>query len=155
MKVLLLSICIAFLLPLTAMAAPEDVDDPDYYSIDQIDDTGSGGMSEEEIIELIEELHPPEVTTLYRSSEVVSSAAMFALDPEEQTMRDVVILILGEYVPQMQTVTEYLSDGTEVTYTEVVPGVAGLDWNWIGGAALFTLALFSFFKIVGVVLKNG
>lgn len=154
MKVLLLSICVALLVPVTAMAAP-DVDDSDYYSIDQMDDLGPGGLTEEEILDLIEELRPPEIKTLYRSSEVTSTAAMYALDPEEQTMRDVVILILGEYVPQMQTVTEYLSDGTEVTYTEVIPGVAGLDWNWIGGATLFTLALFSFFKIVGVVLKNG
>ena len=154
MKVLLLSICVALLVPVTAMAAP-DVDDPDYYSIDQMDDLGPGGLTEEEIMDLIEELRPPEIKTLYRSSEVTSTAAMYALDPEEQTMRDVVVLILGDYQPQMQTVTEFLSDGTEITYTEVIPGVAGLDWNWIGGATLFTLALFSFFKIVGVVLKNG
>ncbi|MBR5268284.1 MAG: hypothetical protein IKU20_08855 [Lachnospiraceae bacterium] len=154
MKTLLFSLVLCLALPFSAVAA-EDTDSPEYYSIEHLDDRGSGGLTEEDVMDLIEAMQTPQITTLYRSSEITSPAAMYALDPEDQTMRDVVVLILGEYVPQMQTVTEYLSDGTEVTYTEVVPGVAGLDWNWIGGAALFTLALFSFFKIVGVVLKNG
>ena len=76
-------------------------------------------------------------------------------DPEEMTMRDVVVMVLGEYSPRTQTVTQYISDGSSETYTEIVPGVAGMDWAWLSGAALFGLVLFSFFKFVGVLLKNG
>ena len=144
MKTLFFSLLLCLILPVSALAA-QDTDD--YYEFD--------GLTEEEIIELIEEMNPPEVTTLYRESYLNDSPAMLAEDAEDQTMRDVVVLVLGDYTPRTQTVTEYLSDGTEVTYTEVIPGLAGLDWEWIGGAALFALALFSLFKIVGVFLKHG
>lgn len=78
-----------------------------------------------------------------------------ASDPEERTMKDVVVMVLGEYSPRTQTVTQYLSDGSSDSYTEIVPGVAGMDWEWISGAALFGIVLFSFFKFVGVLLRNG
>lgn len=144
MKTIFFSLLLCLILPVSALAA-QDVVDP--YEFD--------GLTEEEIIELIEELNPPDVTTLYRETEIDPYRVTFALDVEDQTMRDVVVLVLGDYSPRTQTVTEYLSDGTEVTYTEVIPGLAGLDWEWIGGAALFALALFSFFKIVGVFVKHG
>lgn len=76
-------------------------------------------------------------------------------DPEDRSMKDVVVMVLGEYSPKTQTVTQYLSDGSSDSYVEIVPGVAGMDWEWIGGAALFALVLFSFFKFVGVLLRNG
>jgi len=76
-------------------------------------------------------------------------------DPEERSMKDVVVMVLGEYTPRTQTVTQYLSDGSSDSYTEIVPGVAGMDWEWISGAVLFGLVLFSFFKFVGVLLRNG
>lgn len=78
-----------------------------------------------------------------------------ASDPEQQTMKDVIVMVLGDYSPRTQTVTQYLSDGSSETYTEIVPGVAGMDWEWISGAGLFGLVLFSFLKLVGVLLKNG
>ena len=77
------------------------------------------------------------------------------LDPDDMSMKDVVVMVLGEYSPRTQTVTQYLSDGSSDSYTEIVPGVAGMDWEWISGAALFAIVLFSFFKFVGVLLRNG
>lgn len=75
---------------------------------------------------------------------------------EEQSMKEVVVQVFGEYSPRTQTVTQYLSDGTLLgTTTEIVPGVAGMDWQWISGVALFSLVLSSFLKLVGVLLKNG
>lgn len=77
------------------------------------------------------------------------------LDPDDMSMKDVAVMVLGEYSPRTQTVTQYLSDGSSDSYTEIVPGVAGMDWEWISGAALFAIVLFSFFKFVGVLLRNG
>lgn len=75
---------------------------------------------------------------------------------ESQTMKDVIVQVFGEYSPRTQTVTQYLSDGSVLdTATEIVPGVAGMDWQWISGVALFAVVLFSFLKMVGVLLKNG
>ena len=75
---------------------------------------------------------------------------------DNQSMKEVVVQVFGEYSPRTQTVTQYLSDGSLLgTTTEIVPGVAGMDWQWISGVALFTLVLSSFLKLVGVLLKNG
>lgn len=75
---------------------------------------------------------------------------------EDASMRDVVIQVFGEYSPRTQTVTQYLSDGSLLgTTTEIVPGVAGMDWTWISGVLLFALVLASFLKLVGVLLKHG
>lgn len=75
---------------------------------------------------------------------------------EEASMRDVIVQVFGEYSPRTQTVTQYLSDGSLLgTTTEIVPGVAGMDWSWISGVLLFALVLASFLKLVGVLLKHG
>lgn len=74
-------------------------------------------------------------------------------DPEALSV--IIDSLFGAYTPRTQTVTEYLSDGTSVTYQQYVPGVAGMDWSWLAGVGLFGLCLLSFFKIVGGVLKRG
>ena len=51
--------------------------------------------------------------------------------------------IFGEYTPLIDPVTG-----------SVVYGVAGVDWPWIAGVALFGICLISFFKILGVVMKH-
>lgn len=61
--------------------------------------------------------------------------------------------LFGEYTPRTQSVTEYLSDGSSVTYDEYVPGVAGLDMEWIAAVALFALMLLCTFKIIGGLIK--
>lgn len=152
MKTLIVSLFLCLLLPVSALAV-QDTDSLDAYSYDDVG--GGSGMTEEDMLALLEEYQEEEVTTLYTVSELNDYDVEVASEAEEQTMRDVVSLVFGQYTPRTQTVTEYLSDGSSVTYTEVVPGIAGLDWEWITGAALFALALFSFFKMVGVLLKNG
>lgn len=66
----------------------------------------------------------------------------------------VVKSVFGEYHQRTQTVTEVVSDGTSVTSTEPVPGLAGLDWYWLSGVFLFTIVLWSFFRFLGVVFKR-
>lgn len=65
-----------------------------------------------------------------------------------------VVSLFGEYTPRTYSVTTYLSDGSTVTTTEYVPGLAGLDWPWLAGVALFSLVLWSFFRLLGGVLRG-
>ena len=62
--------------------------------------------------------------------------------------------VFGDYHQRTQTVTETAADGTSVTSTEPVPGLAGLDWYWLSGVFLFTIVLWSFFRFLGVVFKR-
>lgn len=77
------------------------------------------------------------------------------LDPEPSDrggLAGVVSDIFGTYSPRTYTTTAYV-DGQAVTVTEVVPGVAGLDWPWLCGAALFGIMLFCLFKLLGGIWK--
>lgn len=75
-------------------------------------------------------------------------------DGEVSTMVDVVVAVLGEYQRKTQTVTELDSEGNILaTSTEYVPGLAGLDYHWIAGAAFFALMLYSLFRLLGGLLK--
>lgn len=67
-------------------------------------------------------------------------------------MRDLMVQIFGTYEPIRSAVYDQL--GNYVDYT-VVPGAAGVDWTYIGGIVLFAIVLYSFFRLLGVVLRHG
>lgn len=57
----------------------------------------------------------------------------------------------------MQTVIENIFGVyTPVTGADgVIPaGMAGVDWSYVAGVALFAIVLLCFFKIVGAVIKR-
>lgn len=165
-----LSLMVCFILPVSVFAdevegdpiAPDvqtEVTDPstvvNVYLPESYYDPGMEDPSATEPEGVIEVEEDPEVLPSYSVTELNDNARDLVGDPEEQSMKDVVALVLGDYTPRTQTVTQYLSDGSIESHTEIVPGVAGLDWEWISGAGLFGLVLYSFLKLVGVLLKNG
>ena len=87
--------------------------------------------------------------------------SMLSLDSDsendliEDTVRAVMVSLFGEYRPRTQTVTQVLSDGSEVTYQEYVPGLAGLDVPWLASVGVFMLLLFCLFRLLGGVLSRG
>lgn len=89
------------------------------------------------------------------SSSSSTVASVSALDPEQAT-RDglvgVISDIFGAYIPRTYTTNTYI-DGEVVTGTEIVPGLAGLDWPWLCGAAMFGIMLFCLFKLLGGIWK--
>lgn len=115
-----------------------------------------------EALELTETETPTEssgsstVVNVMPSSEVVSRTV--EIDPyvegEGGALVSVVNTVFGDYQPRTQTVTEVLSDGSTVTYTETIEGLAGLDWYWLGGVLIFCIVLLSFFKLLGSVFKG-
>ena len=57
-------------------------------------------------------------------------------------MRDLIISIFGSYTP--------VTDAAGVA----LQGMAGVDWPYLAGVALFALVLYSFFRLLGVVFKK-
>lgn len=65
-------------------------------------------------------------------------------------MKDLILQLFGDYTPVMYTSGSAI-DGPQV----VASGMAGVDWPWLAGVALFALTLYVVFYTVGVILKNG
>jgi len=107
--------------------------------------TGLGGSAPDSLYPAYESAMSP-----YSTYSIDDTPASYA----SGTMADAIINLFGEYQPRTQTVTDYHSDGTSVSYEQYVPGAAGMDWNWLAGAALFTVVLWSLFKLLGVFFKN-
>lgn len=66
---------------------------------------------------------------------------------------DAITSLFGEYQPRTYIVTTYLEDGTAVESVEIVPGLAGLDYNWLAGVTVFMLSLFCIFRMIGGLSK--
>jgi len=67
-------------------------------------------------------------------------------------MSEILQSIFGVYTP---ITTEVYSDAGEYVGTVVASGMAGVDWQYLAGVALFAIVLISVFKLLGVILKNG
>lgn len=71
-----------------------------------------------------------------------------------QTLREWIASILGTYEPITYTVRLVAMDGTSAgSYTEVASGLAGIDWEYIATAALLLIAVWSVFRLLGVLLS--
>ena len=77
----------------------------------------------------------------------------YEIEEGDTSLLALVNSVFGDYQPRTQTVTEVYSDGSNVTYTEVVDGLAGLDFYWLGGVLVFSIVLVSFFKFLGGIFK--
>ncbi len=75
------------------------------------------------------------------------------LDLDDLTMRSALTAVFGEYQPKTQTVSTYYDGQFLDTSTEYVPGVAGMDMEWIAGVIVFTVLLYCLMKLLGGVFK--
>lgn len=88
--------------------------------------------------------------------ETVSPYTVSELDDAPSSgspLSEAVTALFGTYTPRTQTVTQHLEDGSVITYQEVIPGLAGLDWSWLASVFLFALVLFSLLRMIGGLLK--
>ncbi len=101
-------------------------------------------------------------TSVPASTEQVADAIALAVEktvtkdlqdtPAQSGLAATMSSIFGEYTPRTyQVVTEV--DGVSQTTTEVVPGLAGLDWPYICSVVLFAVMLLGLYKLMGVVLR--
>lgn len=69
------------------------------------------------------------------------------------TMRSVVVSIFGVYTPKTQSVATYYDGQLMDSSTEYVPGIAGMDMEWIAGFVIFTVLLYCLMKLLGGIVK--
>jgi len=81
------------------------------------------------------------------------AGALDALDLDDLTMRSALTAVFGEYQPKTQTVSTYYDGQLLDTSTEYVPGVAGMDMEWIAGVIVFIVLLYCLMKFLGGVFK--
>lgn len=74
-------------------------------------------------------------------------------------MLSIIQSIFGLYAPITYNEINYYYDPVAQTlyqYTNVVvpSGASGVNWEWIAGVALFAIAFYSIFRLIGVVLSG-
>lgn len=73
------------------------------------------------------------------------------------TIRSWLASILGEYTPVTYEVSQYVSDPNlgyiELRDEVVASGLAGVDWEYIATAALLLIAIWSVFRLLGILLQ--
>ncbi len=87
------------------------------------------------------------------SPEESPRVSSYSVDPP--TLAETVVSLFGPYTPRTQTVTTYYDGQPIATEEQLVPGLAGLDFEWIAGVGLFALVVFCLFRLLGGVLRNG
>ena len=61
--------------------------------------------------------------------------------------------MFGEYIPKTQTVTVYFDGQPLDVSTEYVPGVAGMDMEWIASVILFGVVVYCMFRFLGGLVR--
>ena len=61
--------------------------------------------------------------------------------------------MFGEYTPKTQTVSTYFDGQLLEVSTEYVPGVAGMDVEWIASVVLFGLVVYCLFRMLGGMVR--
>lgn len=73
--------------------------------------------------------------------------------PSAGSLKELILSVFGEYEPRTQTIET--SQGDQVTtQVEIIPGVAGVDWPWLAGVLVFSIAFYGFFRILGVLIRG-
>ncbi len=83
---------------------------------------------------------------------VEDSAPTDALDGPG-TLPEFLRAMFGTYTPKTQTVTTYFDGQPLDVSTEYVPGLAGLDVEWIASVVLFGVVVYCLFRLLGGVVK--
>ena len=61
--------------------------------------------------------------------------------------------MFGEYTPKTQTVSTYFDGQLLGVSTEYVPGIAGMDMEWIASVVLFGVVLYCLFRMLGGMVR--
>lgn len=149
MRRVLLLACTLCLLLITPVYAVESEDTSDAPTAETPAE-GDASSPSEAISPVIE------MDTSYRTFSVSSLDNVASAPPDgaADTMDQVVVKVLGEYQRRTMTVQEMDTEGNVLaTSTQYVPGLAGLDWEWIAGAALFGLMILCVMRTIGGLLK--
>lgn len=76
-------------------------------------------------------------------------------DTMTPTLAETIRSLFGTYTPRTQTVTTYYDGQPISTEEQIIPGLAGLDYEWLAGVGMFALVTFCLFRLLGGIMKNG
>lgn len=76
-------------------------------------------------------------------------------DAATPALADTIRSLFGVYTPRTQMVTTYYDGQVIATEEQLVPGLAGLDYEWLAGVGIFALITFCLFRLLGGVLRYG
>ncbi len=94
----------------------------------------------------------PQVFTI----SAIPEFSLAANEPDaDNTMSQAVRALFGTYTPRVQTVATYYNGEQIAVEEQYVPGLAGLDWEWLAGFAVFCLMLYCLFRLLGGSVKYG
>ena len=147
-RVLLLActLCLLLITPVYAVESEDTSDAPNAETPAE----GDASSPSEAVSPVIE------MDTSYRTFSVSSLDDVASAPPygAADTMDQVGVKVLGAYQRRTMTVQEMDTEGNVLaTSTQYVPGLAGLDWEWIAGAALFGLMILCVMRTIGGLLK--
>lgn len=100
-----------------------------------------------------------DVKVEFQKHDTLSVASVSDVSTHQDTAPDslsgLIRSLFGSYEPRTQTVTTYY-DGKPISSEEqIIPGLGGLDWEWIAGVLLFALVLFCLFRLLGGIMTYG
>ncbi len=137
-----------------ATAAPVSIPQPFQIEVTLIDDSPAPDVSAESAGAAQDVFDVLDVVDVSAQNGVVGGSVV-ALDPpasERDGLPGVIEEVFGTYTPRTYSTITYI-DGELVYGSELVPGLAGLDWPWLVGVGLFSLMLFCLFKLLGGLWK--
>lgn len=144
--------------PSVVSAVPSPLEIPQPFQVEvtllspEVDlaDSAPALSASEAPVDVLSDLEPGLVS--FDPASVITHDLKTSGDRGEGSIVTALTAILGEYSPATYQTVTYM-DGATIITTEVVPGVAGLDWPWLAGAGLFALMLFCLFKLLGGLWK--
>lgn len=140
--------------PVTDTLIGTGIDDTDFDSADSVGtETGDVAPDGDTVPVIGGDTYVSVLSSDSPTSRIVS-VDPYVIEDGDNSLLALVNSVFGDYQPRTQTVTEVYADGSTVTYTEVVDGLGGLDWYWLGGVLMFTIVLVSFFKFLGGIFKG-
>lgn len=84
----------------------------------------------------------------------INAVSSYSLS-DDGSIRNVIVSLFGVYAPRTQSVTVYYNGEAVAVEEQVVPGLAGIDYEWIASVALFALMLWCLFRFLGGLMKRG
>ena len=142
-------------------SSPDDSDGADWSDgIDYSDFGGYGGhdtftVSGTDVTVNVEKHDTLSVTSVAPDTSEVSAPFVYCAEPKTPTLAETIRDLFGPYTYRKQTVTTYYDGQVISVDDQIVPGLAGLDYEWLAGVFLFALTIYCLFRLLGGVLRNG
>lgn len=157
-------LCLLYGLSVVSASGFDDSLEP----VHSLETDSAGSSSLEEYSDLDSDLvvSGSDVRVEFQNNSMISVPSAVLDDGEESPSRDlpssadgnvqgVLLSLFGPYTPRMQTVTTYFNGEVVSTEEQVIPGIAGLDFEWLASVGLFSLMLWCLFRFLGGLVKHG